>query len=335
MDLWDLTKLLFRRWYFALPLLILSLGAVVAASQTVKPDYDAQGQLQMIPPVGGVSNGPHNPWIDLGYTALGQAAVIRVSTDAQVHTDLIGAGLSDSFTVNLEYGTTYITTDAIGSSPAQATATVQRILQILDTEVRNQQKKFGVLPSDSVTTVVLNPGDKVTEVTSKVKRVIIVAAGIGLLVSTAMTIALDAILRRRSRRRSDGAAAAVMDPEPTRSTRSAASGGSARASSAESPTSTMSIPTSPAIAPTMGQPAGAGQKGVPAPRSFRAADEQRAPAGNAVSVEYRSRASDGRPDPRPSDDELTNTDVNMAPVDSTIILPLSHTPWGGRDDRRR
>jgi hypothetical protein len=332
-DLWDLTKLLFRRWYFALPLLILSLGAVVAASQTVKPDYDAQGQLQMIPPVGGVSNGPHNPWIDLGYSALGQAVVIKISNDAQVRTDLAAAGLSDNFTVNLEYGTTYITTDAIGSSPAQATASVQRILQLLDDEVRNQQKKFGVLPSDSVTTSVLNPGDKVTEVTSKVKRVIIVAAGIGLLVSTAMTIALDAILRRRSRRRSEAASSAVMDRDPIRPT---GSSGTARGSASEAPTSTMSIPTSPAIAPTMGQPVAAGQKGVPAPRSFRAADEQRQPAGNSVSVEYRSRGTDGRPaETRTPDEDLTNTDVTMAPVDSTIILPLSHTPWGGRDDRRR
>ena len=37
-DLWDLTRLLIRRWYVAVPMLLVSVAVVLVAGQSVKPD---------------------------------------------------------------------------------------------------------------------------------------------------------------------------------------------------------------------------------------------------------------------------------------------------------
>ncbi|MFI5896536.1 hypothetical protein ACIA5D_41195 [Actinoplanes sp. NPDC051513] len=213
MDLFDLTRLLFRRWYFALPLLLVSLTGVLLLSRTVDPDYSAEGHLQLLPATGsadtsttttgkGTTKQPtrvHNPWGDLGYNALGQAAIVKVE-DESVAKGLTSAGLSDSFTVTIEYGTSFLSIEAIGTSAPQATATVQRLMTVLAQFVESEQSRFGVAKVDMITTLALDHGEKVTVVTSKQKRVLIVAAGIGLLTSAGATIGLDALLRRRTKR---------------------------------------------------------------------------------------------------------------------------------------
>jgi hypothetical protein len=55
---------------------------------------------------------------------------------------------------------------------------------------------------DMITTLALDHGEKVTVVTSKQKRVLIVSAGIGVLVTAGATIGIDALLRQRAQRRS-------------------------------------------------------------------------------------------------------------------------------------
>src|SRR5688572_12993419 len=68
-DLWDLTRLLARRWYFALPMLLVSLASVVVISQTVPPGYSATGHRLMIPPsnrtAADVVGRVQNPWEEL------------------------------------------------------------------------------------------------------------------------------------------------------------------------------------------------------------------------------------------------------------------------------
>src|SRR5262245_32835878 len=103
-DLWDLTKVLFRRWYIALPMLLTSIVGVLVLTQSAKPDYSATGYLQMIPPTNSsqVPARPdfvRNPWTDLGINALAQAAIIRVQ-DKAVMEDLIRQGYSENVTLS-------------------------------------------------------------------------------------------------------------------------------------------------------------------------------------------------------------------------------------------
>ncbi len=206
MDIWDLTKLVFRRWYVFLPLLVVSVALVLAAGVSVKPDYSATGHVQLIPPAANGNAAREagrvpNPWPDLGFPALGTAVNLNITQDERVLKDLVDAGLTDSFTVTMAWNTSFFAIEAVGVTPEQAIGTVQRLMKLVSDEVTAQQSQFRVEPQDMITTLALDRGDKVTLVTSKRTRVLIVVAGVGLLVSVAGTIAFDAVLRRRHRRR--------------------------------------------------------------------------------------------------------------------------------------
>ena len=85
MDLWEMTRLLFRRWYFALPILLLTIAMSIVVGNSVKPDYRANGHVVMIPATGAAdkpgekNTRPKNPWNDLGFEALGNAAILTVT----------------------------------------------------------------------------------------------------------------------------------------------------------------------------------------------------------------------------------------------------------------
>jgi hypothetical protein len=204
-DLWDLTRLLLRRWYFAVPMLLVTVGAVVFAAKSVAPDYKAMGYMQLIPaPSAGKQPDPKakpkpaNPWLDLGYAALGNAAAITVTDPTNIE-NLDKEGLSDSVTVVLSERTPLFEIEVIGDSEQQATATVQRVIKMLKDDIAAKQKQYGALEEDTISTLVINDGSAPLQDTGMRKRVLIVAAGLGVLTTTASTIILDYWLRRRSR----------------------------------------------------------------------------------------------------------------------------------------
>lgn len=225
MDLWDLTRLLLRRWYFAVPMLLASVAVVILAARSVSPDYKATGYMQLIPaPSSGkiadpkAKQRPVNPWLDLGYAALGNAASLTV-TDTTALGKLADRGYSDSVTVIMNERTPLFEIEAVGHSKEQATGTVRQVIELLQTDIAAKQKQYGTLPEDTISTLVINDGSSPEQDAGKVKRILIVAAGLGLLTTTAATIALDYWLRRRSLRRrgGDDETAADAPAEPTRS----------------------------------------------------------------------------------------------------------------------
>ncbi len=315
MDLWDLTKLLFRRWYVTLPMLLISMTGVLLVSQTVKSDYSAVGHLQMLPAPGSPNpdevNLNPNPWDALGFGALGSAVIVKLQEPA-VAEQLAAAGLSDSFSVSVEYGTTFFLIDVTAATPKQATDTVQRLMKMIAAEVAAVQARFNVKPEGLITTLELDQGESVTEVTSKFKRVLIVSAGIGFLLTTGITIAVDAWLRRRERRNPDADRAdrAALDMMPT-------SGGPGRR--IDPSPSSVSIATSPTLSKKAGEPRG-GQYAMAAARGASA------PLATDVSAEYLGTADEPEP-----------ADSHEASPDSTIVLPLqlSRSHNGGPENRHR
>jgi capsular polysaccharide biosynthesis protein len=223
-DFWDLTKLLFRRWKISLPLLLISIGATAWVASTMKPDYSATGHVQMVPPVVTPDTADQlgharNPWADLGPDALGEAVMITVRRD-DVLKSLDRKGLSDTFTVTMDGRSPIITIEVVAKTPAQATGTVVEIAKLLDQAVVDQQATRRTPKNESITTLTLDAGDNVERVTSKLKRALIVVAGVGLLLTAAITIGIDALLRNRARRRAASGRAKVAPAvgKPPRST---------------------------------------------------------------------------------------------------------------------
>ncbi|MEH1125124.1 hypothetical protein [Micromonospora sp. CPCC 206061] len=331
--------MLFRRWYVFAPLLVVSLLAVFLMTKNIRPDYSAVGHLQMIPPPNsttgeGAVKKPANPWLDLGFAALGSAVILQAQ-DEPVLEQLVEDGYTDSFTITVEYGTTYFTIEAVGSTSAQATSTVQRLMKLLDEFVVAQQQQFGATRATSITTLPLDNGDKVEAITSKKKRVMIVGLGIAVMISVGVAIGLDALLRRRAK---SGSRKKTPD-EPV------AGAGVARTRlGPEAPggDSTMVIPMGNAL---LGESAGraAGRLGVRQSNgngsdythqsaAFRgqAMEDGAGKAANSNNGVKGTSSSTGT-----GENKTVRADAPAVEVDSTIVLPLSRISWrAGQDENQ-
>ncbi|HWS35694.1 MAG TPA: hypothetical protein VN408_23510 [Actinoplanes sp.] len=297
MDLWDLTRLLLRRWYFAVPMLAATVAVVFLAAQQVSPDYKALGYMQLIPaPSSGkpldpdAKPKPSNPWLDLGYAALANAASLTVTDPANLER-MAAEGLSDSVTVVMNERTPLYEIEVVGDTRQQATATVQRVIKLLQEDIAAKQKQYKALEEDTITTLVINDGSTPEQDDSTKKRVLIVAAGLGVLLTTAATIALDYWLRRRKHHKESGDR--TDPPAPVKSDPVPAGRGEARPSDEAEKTQVL----------------------MPPPRQ----------AGVRNSTETRSRPMHSQRD--------ANGAATTAPVDATVVLPMAYKNWNSPKKR--
>ncbi|WP_250002925.1 hypothetical protein [Actinoplanes sp. M2I2] len=291
MDFWDLTKVLLRRWYLTVPFLLLTAYAAYWTGSTIQPDYVATSYVQVVPPTApeepqtGVPKknpGPINPWLSLGYNALGQAAVLTVQ-DTTVLEQLKAQGLSDTVLITLDDQSPVVTIEAIGTTKEQAAATTEEVVKRLDVSVRELQAEYGAKKTSYATTRRLDQGTNIVEKNSKVKRALVAVLGAGVLASTAVTIGVDALLRRRSRLK----AARAADDAGTTPT-------------SGPPAGTAVVPVSPAPVPASAP--------APAPR----------PAGR----EYASSALDDEPGDRTVQIRPAQKSSPLRiPGEATIVLP--------------
>jgi hypothetical protein len=325
-DFWDLTKLLVRRWYVALPMLLISVVLTVLTVGQVKPDYVATSYVQLVAPVQGAtkpgqaSPEQRNPWLGQGLQTLGNAAIITV-LDQTVVRELKAAGLSDSYTVEMGGTTPMISFEVVGSTEGQARETAEALVERFDQSVAKLQSDERVTAADAIRTRRLDQGTNVEESDSKVKRALVAVAGAGLLLTAAVTIGLDAWLRRRRRRRAE---APLPKPTPP------VAGQVRRA------------PAEPIVVRTQPNGGDRVESDLPTTKisTTNGAAGAAAPANDGSSstvfVEYQSSggkepdAIEARESAEPAKPDL--------PADATIVLPLSlpkkeHWPGAGKKKR--
>ena len=179
MDLWDLTRLLFRRWYVAVPMILLTIGAGAFTVIRVEPDYIATAHIQLLPPATVLqapintaktpTSTPRNPWLDLGLGAIGTATSVTLQ-DKAVIKQMEAADLSDTFTITMEDQIPLMTIEAVGGSPAQARQTVEYLTKAFDRNIATLQNSYGAPKTEKISTRRLDMGDNVETSRSKVKR---------------------------------------------------------------------------------------------------------------------------------------------------------------------
>lgn len=198
MDFWDVAKLMWRRWYVTVPALLLTLAGAIWTGLTVDPDYQVTGHVALVGPAVQRTEGENtvtriNPWSG---EALADAATIRLQGKALA--DLLKAeGYTGEWSALVAGRLPVIRLEVIAERPEQAQATLQRLREVIELEVRDRQAQYNVPPEEQVTTVDYDGGETVEAVTGKVKRALIVVVGAGLILTTGSVIAYDAITRRR------------------------------------------------------------------------------------------------------------------------------------------
>lgn len=212
MDFWDLTKLIFRRWPIALPLLVVSIIATGFTAAVSKPDYVMTAYVQLVPPsvtpdsTGAVADNAgnitqRNPWYALGLGTLGQAS-IYATQDQKFLDELYAGGHSINFSLTMGYpDPTVITVQVVATTRQEAITTTQLVIKWFQAKAQSLQKQRGVHDQDMITTQRLDQGENLKVSGGNVKRAIIAVAVVGLLLTIGVTILYDAVVRRRARRR--------------------------------------------------------------------------------------------------------------------------------------
>jgi hypothetical protein len=218
-DFWDLTKLLVRRWAVALPMLLLSAAMCVYVVNQVRPNYIATAYVQLILPMpkfaepGQAPPEHRNPWLEAGPEAIGNAARVTVM-DQTVSDELKAVGYSESFTVEMESRSSMVSVEVVGASPHQARATADQLVGRFNESVAELQEGYGVPSSDLISSRRLDLGANVKESDASAKRALVAVAAAGILLTVLVTVAVDAWLRRRSRRRGAVESATPTSPAP-------------------------------------------------------------------------------------------------------------------------
>jgi hypothetical protein len=200
-DFWDATKVLVRRWYLALPLLLLTFAGTGYTATAIEADYVLTSYVQLIPPQTNIDEEearkyPINPWNQLGLEALSQAA--NYATVDHTFLDRLDAeGNSTNFKITSGDPVAGATIEVIGKTRDQAVGTTDAVLKRYRDSALQLQTQYRVRSQDLITVQRLDQGENLERPGGKVKRAIIAVFGTGMLLTAAFTIGIDALLRRR------------------------------------------------------------------------------------------------------------------------------------------
>lgn len=203
MDFWDLTKVLFRRWRIAIPMLLLTAGLTVLTFSMVKPNYVSTSYIQLVPPVPqAVKPGQpiveqRNPWLGQGLQTLGNAAIVTI-LDQSVLDRMKTVGFSDSYTFEMGSSSPLVKIEVVAKDRPQAEGTANELVSQFNTSITSLQTAYGVTQTDLITARRLDLGNNVEKSNSNVKRSLVAVLGAGLLLTMAVTVGFDAWLRRRN-----------------------------------------------------------------------------------------------------------------------------------------
>jgi hypothetical protein len=200
MDLWDVAKVMWRRRWVAVPLLLLSMVAAIFALLTVPPDYNIKGSVAATPPsvVKGDLVRTETTTVNK-YTVDTLAELVVITGNrVEVHDMLKAEGLSPEYELKAKtFGLTVIDIDVLAKSEDLSRRTLDRLIQLIQSEFQARQAGLNLPQGGTIATEVLDKGDEIKVVRTVGKRTLIVIVGVGVLVTMAVSLWVDALVRRR------------------------------------------------------------------------------------------------------------------------------------------
>ncbi|WP_422773445.1 hypothetical protein ACN28C_11315 [Plantactinospora sp. WMMC1484] len=203
MDLLDLLKLMFRRWYVSAPIVVVTLGAALAFGVAIQPEYKTEVAILLVPPTTTAAPEPDaaprpgNPWLRIGENAMAQA--VQISTSAHdARTRIAAAGGDPDYEVGLVNRSSILTVAVTAASEESARKTVEAVTQLIHDDVAGRQAPYQPNPGEQITTEVLDPGLNIVPSRSNVLRAQVVIVAIGMLLAAVAAVVHDALVRRRA-----------------------------------------------------------------------------------------------------------------------------------------
>lgn len=308
MDFWDVAKLMWRRWYATVPMLLVTALATGWTTLNVAPDYEVTSHFAMVRPQTPVAEDEDegrttNPWTS---ETLAEAASIRLR-GRPLAEQLEAEGHDASWSLSVTGGQPWLRLEVIAKSPTEARTTGARLHEIIEEEMQSRQDEYHIPRDEQISSMQFDDGETVEAITRSRRQAVLGVLGAGLLATMGLVLMVDAIARYRARR----ASAAAETRPPRRFSFAATAPRSPAAPATDFMSSSGARPQPPN--------GGARNLGV-------GSDEPATAVHPAVAADEHS-------------DVLTHQSTvaqTRTPVgdDSTIVLPLAGQPRAGRPPER-
>lgn len=228
MDFWKTIKVLLRRWYVALPVLVLSLGTAGVVFATVPPQYESTGtDLLTVPKAGAtVTNDPSKPAgiinpllaFDASLTTTAQL-LTQVLLDPAVYAQLTGGNEN----IECKAGDgglrgPFVQVVCTAPTPASSKKTVENAFARLSTELVDRQKKLGAPEATFINVEQVVAPTEATLLVGGKLRAAGAALALGLAASLTSAFMIESFMQRRkskaSKEKSDSEPQWPKEPPP-------------------------------------------------------------------------------------------------------------------------
>jgi capsular polysaccharide biosynthesis protein len=232
MSLTEFAAVVLRRWYVAVPGLLLSCALAVGVFSVVPPKYESKVQLLLVPP--NIPNSPgaglSNPYLNFGPGLLTTADILSVSETSQDAAQRVAsAGGRSLYTVARDTNTSgpVIDVSATDKDSGAAARTVDVVVKQLTSDLNAAQQKAGAPESTWIKAQVLTRSPAPKKLLKSAIQASL-AVGLGGFFSTVLVAVLlerrEHRRRRREVRREASAAATRRSDEPASDARASRSG---------------------------------------------------------------------------------------------------------------
>jgi hypothetical protein len=209
-DFWKTLLVLVRRWYVAVPAMLVSVGLAAMAYQSIPPKYETTGSIILLSPAQGASGGasrtgggPTNPLLSFDGSLETTAQLLtQVLLSPAVAKQLAAQGATGDYEVgDANLGGPFVNVVATGQSPSEAQRTVTLVLTRARLELQERQEALNA-PRASY----INAGDVVRPTEAKLLvggkiRGAGAALALGLAASLGSAFMIESIVEHRRDRR--------------------------------------------------------------------------------------------------------------------------------------
>ncbi|TDQ05522.1 hypothetical protein [Labedaea rhizosphaerae] len=220
MDFIKTLLVLLKRWYVALPIFVIAVGAASLVYASVPVRYSSTGTVVLTAPTAGASSGQSsqergqtNPLLAFDSSLSITASIIIQSMGTpQVATEL-GADKQNTFEVSSgELGGPFIVVQTESSSAQRAQAMVQQVIDRVRAQLDARQKTLKAPPSTFIKADEVVPASVPEKLLGGKMRAAGAALALGLFASLGSAFGIESVLARR--RSSPKAKKPAKDPKP-------------------------------------------------------------------------------------------------------------------------
>jgi hypothetical protein len=217
-DLWDVGRIVARRWYIAGPLLVLSLGLAVVMSGRVNPTYSTEASLLLVAlgdapvladptatTVFGETLPPNNPYLNFpsSLATVAQATGLSVQSDDE-RRNAADLGLEPGYEVGVEARSPLLYVRVSSGDSDVAVATMDHVVGLIESDLAQRQDAADAPDDARIEVEVLARSDQAAADQGGRSRVRLTVAGLGILVAIGAAVLFDAAVTRRWRAGDDG-----------------------------------------------------------------------------------------------------------------------------------